>query len=125
MIDHVGIAVSDYGRAKEFYIKTLEPLGYSLVMEVEGFAGFGRKDANGPIATFWMHEADKPSGKLHIAFSAQTRKMVDEFFEAAIKAGGKDNGKPGIRKIYHPHYYGAFAFDPDGHNLEAVCHAPE
>lgn len=125
MIDHIGIEVSDYEKAKQFYKAALAPLGYILVMEVEGFAGFGPKQENGPIATFWLHQGELPSHSAHIAFTAKNRKMVREFYEAALLAGGEDNGEPGVRKIYHPNYYGAFVLDPDGHNIEAVCHQPE
>ena len=122
MIDHIGIEVSDYKTALSFYKKALAPLGYQLVMEVEGFAGFGPTKNEGPIANFWIHQGNQPTHKTHIAFSAPDRKTVDAFYKAAITAGGKDNGKPGVREIYHPHYYGAFVLDPDGHNIEAVCH---
>lgn len=125
MIDHIGIEVSDYKKAVNFYKKALAPLGYQLVMEVAGFAGFGPIQENGPIANFWLHQGEVTTKKAHIAFSAMDRKMVDAFYQAAIDAGGKDNGKPGIRAIYHPNYYGAFALDPDGHNIEAVCHHAE
>lgn len=122
MIDHIGIEVSDYEIAKQFYIKALAPLGYKLLMEVSGFAGFGSEQNAGPIAIFWMHQGNNPSQKIHIAFTAKNRKIVDEFYHTAIRAGGRDNGKPGIREIYHPNYYGAFVLDPDGNNIEAVCH---
>jgi catechol 2,3-dioxygenase-like lactoylglutathione lyase family enzyme len=122
MIDHIGIEVSDYETAKHFYKKALAPLGCKLLMEVQGFAGFGLEGAQGPIATFWLHQGNDPTHKTHIAFKAANRAMVDAFHAAAINAGGKDNGKPGIREIYHPNYYGAFVLDPDGHNIEAVCH---
>lgn len=121
MIDHIGIAVSDYERSKEFYSKTLAPLGYELVMEVHGAAGFG---AHGK-PEFWFGRGEKAHTYLHIAFAAKNREEVRKFYEAAIAAGGKDNGPPGIREIYHPSYYGAFVLDPDGHNIEAVCHLPE
>ena len=93
-------------------------------MEVDGFAGFGMSQSEGPIATFWIHEVSLRSYKAHIAFTAQTREQVDEFYNLAMQAGATDNGKPGIRDIYHPHYYGAFVLDLDGYNIEAVCHAP-
>jgi catechol 2,3-dioxygenase-like lactoylglutathione lyase family enzyme len=92
-------------------------------MEVQGFAGFGLKGGEGPIASFWIHEEKARAGLgLHVAFQAKNRKLVDAFYGAALAAGGKDNGKPGIREIYHPNYYGAFVLDPDGYNIEAVCH---
>jgi catechol 2,3-dioxygenase-like lactoylglutathione lyase family enzyme len=115
MIDHVGFSVSDYARAKAFYEKALAPLGYALVMEAtaqqtgQPAAGFG----SGGKPDFWIGG----EGKLE-------RPMVDAFYRAALAAGGKDNGPPGLRVHYHPNYYGAFVLDPDGHNIEAVCHAP-
>ena len=122
MIDHIGIEVSDYQSAVNFYKKALAPLGYELLMEVQGFAGFGKKDGGGPIANFWVHQDDTTTHKAHIAFTAIDRNTVDEFYEAAVNAGGKNNGEPDVREIYHPNYYGAFVLDPDGHNIEAVCH---
>lgn len=124
MIDHIGIEVSNYQKSVEFYKKILEPLGYVLIMEVQGFSGFGPKNSSGPIANFWIHQGNEPTRKAHVAFNAEDRKAVDVFYQAAIAAGGKDHGKPGIREIYHPNYYGAFVLDPDGHNIEAVCHNP-
>ena len=127
MIDHVGFPVSDYARAKAFYLKALAPLGYTLIMEVEqetekGFAaaGFG---ADGK-PDFWIGGEGALGRPIHIAIIAKTRSAVDSFYQAALAAGGKDNGAPGIRAHYHPNYYGAFVRDPDGHNIEAVCHAP-
>jgi catechol 2,3-dioxygenase-like lactoylglutathione lyase family enzyme len=123
MLDHICIEVSNYQVARQFYSQALAPLGYSLLMEVEGFAGFGIA-TTGPLATLWIRQGKNPS-KIHIAFTALNRQVVRAFHEAAIKSGGKDNGKPGIREHYHPNYYGAFIFDPDGNNIEAVCHKPE
>lgn len=121
IIDHIGLVVSDYKRSREFYSKCLHPLGIELVMEVEGWAGFGKHGK--PEFWFGPHgEAHKP---MHIAFRADNHDQVDQFYKAALAAGGEDNGAPGIREIYHPDYYGAFVFDPDGHNIEAVCHKPE
>jgi len=125
MIDHIGIEVSDYKTAVDFYKQALAPLGYKLLMEIQGFAGFGVEKVDGPNANFWIHQGDNPTKKIHIAFTAPDRAAVEAFYESAISAGGKDNGKPGTREIYHPHYYGAFVLDPDGHNIEAVCHQPE
>lgn len=122
MLDHIGITVSNYEVSKKFYQKALAPLGYKLLMEVQGFAGFGLEQNGGPIAKFWLHQGDKPGSSTHIAFTVPDRETVDAFYAEAIKAGGKDNGKPGIRAIYHPNYYGAFVLDPDGFNIEAVCH---
>lgn len=125
MIDHIGIAVSNYERSKQFYIQALKPIGYELLIEVEGFAGFGSKNTGDAIATFWLHEEKAKIMKgMHIAFSAANRKLVDAFYDAAIRAQGTDNGKPGVRERYHPNYYGAFVLDPDGYNIEAVCHQP-
>jgi catechol 2,3-dioxygenase-like lactoylglutathione lyase family enzyme len=122
VIDHIGIAVSDYEASKAFYVKVLAPMGYKLLMEVQGFAGFGLETA-GPVASFWIHEdKTKLAPGMHIAFSAESREQVDQFYQAAMDTDARDNGKPGIREIYHPNYYGAFVFDPDGYNIEAVCH---
>ena len=124
MLDHIGIAVSDYNASVAFYKQALAPLGYELLMEVEGYAGFGLTSGAGPIATFWIHEGENPTQGIHFAFSATDRNVVDAFYEAAMSAGAKDNGAPGVREIYHPNYYGAFVFDPDGNNVEAVYHKP-
>jgi catechol 2,3-dioxygenase-like lactoylglutathione lyase family enzyme len=125
MIDHIGFPVSDYPRAKAFYTTALAPLGYSLVMEVtqeqtghDPAAGFG---ANGK-PDFWIGGEGGLNKPLHVAIEAKDRATVDAFYQAAIAAGGRDNGAPGIRD--HPNYYGAFVLDPDGHNIEAVCHTP-
>ena len=128
MIDHVGFPVSDYLRSKAFYNEALVPLGYSLIMEISGghtesrhpAAGFG---ADGK-PDFWIGGEGGLEGSLHIAIVAENRAAVDAFHRAALAAGGKDNGAPGLRPQYHPNYYGAFVLDPDGHNVEAVCHAP-
>ena len=121
IIDHIGFEVSDAERSIEFYSKALAPLGIEKIMEFEGWTGFGK---NGK-PEFWFGKGDSPQAPMHIAFSADSREQVDQFYEAALAAGGKDNGAPGIREIYHPNYYGAFVFDPDGHNTEAVCHKSE
>ncbi len=121
IIDHLGIAVSDYPNSKQFYTQCLAPLGIQLVKEVQGWGGFGRDGK----PEFWFGVADQAHTPMHIAFSAQTRDEVDRFYQAALDAGATDNGAPGLRPEYHPHYYGAFVFDPDGHNIEAVCHQPE
>ena len=120
IIDHIGFAVSDFEKSKQFYAQSLAPLGIQLVMEVEGWAGFGKD--NKP--EFWFGPGGKVQPPMHIAFSADNREQVDQYYQAALAAGGKDNGAPGIRAIYHPNYYGAFVYDPDGHNIEAVCHKP-
>ena len=128
MIDHIGIAVKDMDRAKTFYMGALNPLGIGVIMEVtaeqtgaDAHAGFG-KDGK---AFFWIGTGNKPRGGAHVAFTAQTRAEVDSFYRAALAAGGRDNGAPGRRPHYHEHYYGAFVLDPDGNNIEAVCHRPE
>ncbi len=127
MLDHIGFAVSDISAAKAFYTRALAPLNLIVTMEVtkaqtgaEAHVGFGRDGK--PF--FWLETGDKPKGGLHVAFSAATRAQVDAFYVAAIAAGGRDNGKPGLRPHYHANYYGAFVFDPDGNNIEAVCHTP-
>jgi catechol 2,3-dioxygenase-like lactoylglutathione lyase family enzyme len=126
MIDHIGFPVSDYARAKAFYTQALAPLGYGLVMEVQQDAndapacGFGI----GGKPDFWIGGEGALNKPMHIAIAAKERAMVDAFYTAALAAGGRDNGAPGIREHYHPNYYGAFVLDPDGHNIEAVCHAP-
>jgi catechol 2,3-dioxygenase-like lactoylglutathione lyase family enzyme len=126
MLDHAGFPVSDYARSKAFYLQTLAPLGYALVMEVQQHendapaAGFG---ANGK-PDLWIGGEGGLQRPIHIAIAAQDRAAVDAFYRAAIAAGGKDNGAPGLRPHYHPNYYAAFVLDPDGHNIEAVCHTP-
>ena len=126
MLDHIGFSVSNFAKSKAFYQAALQPLGMSLVMEVTAemtgdfaAAGFG-KDGK-PF--LWFGESKKPVGHLHIALTG-SRAQVDAFYKAAMAVGGKDNGPPGIRAHYHPNYYGAFVHDPDGHNIEVVCHAP-
>ena len=126
MIDHIGFPVADYARSKSFYAKALAPLGYSLIMEVRQdqndspAAGFGAD--NKP--DFWIGGEGGLNRPMHIAITARDRAAVDGFYRAALAAGGSDNGAPGLRPHYHPNYYGAFVLDPDGHNVEAVCHAP-
>jgi catechol 2,3-dioxygenase-like lactoylglutathione lyase family enzyme len=126
MLDHIGFPVSDYARSKSFYLKALAPLGYTLVMEVEqkvekdfSAGGFGRDRK----PEFWIGGEGKLNRAIHIAVVAKDRAAVDAFYRAALAAGGEDNGAPGLRPHYHPNYYAAFVFDPDGHNIEAVCHA--
>ncbi len=121
MIDHVTANVTDFERARRFYQQALAPLGYSVQMEFEGAAGFGTGDG---IPDFWI--SSKPErGATHVAFSARDRATVDTFYEAAIAAGGKDNGPPGLRPHYHESYYAAYVHDVDGNNIEAVCHRPD
>ncbi len=127
MIDHTGFAVSDYERSKAFYAAALEPLAIALIMEVTAeqtghgaHAGFGAEG----VPFFWIGEGEAPKSAIHIAFTARSRAEVDAFHRAALAAGATDNGPPGLRPHYHPDYYGAFVLDPDGNNIEAVCHAP-
>ncbi len=122
MLDHVGFGVTDYARSRAFYEQALAPLGITLLMEpVAEAAGFG-KDGK-PF--FWVEKRGPASpGAVHVAFAAADRETVDAFHAAALEAGGTDNGAPGVREIYHPNYYGAYVLDPDGNNVEAVCHRP-
>ena len=126
MIDHIGFSVLDYARSKTFYESALRPLGYTLVMEVtaeesgQPAAGFG----SGGKPDFWIGAEGKLEKPVHVAIVANARPAVDAFYRAALAAGGKDNGAPGLRAHYHPSYYAAFVLDPDGHNIEAVCHTP-
>ncbi|QDF41207.1 VOC family protein [Bradyrhizobium symbiodeficiens] len=128
MIDHLGFSVSDYERAKAFYTEALAPLGYGLIMEVTaeqtGHAAAAGLGADGK-PDFWISGEGAMNKPVHVAIAAKDRATVDAFYKAAIAAGGRDNGPPGIRPHYHANYYGAFVLDPDGHNIEAVCHAPE
>jgi catechol 2,3-dioxygenase-like lactoylglutathione lyase family enzyme len=120
MIDHIGIQVTNLETSVAFYTKALAPLGYELVMRVEQYgAGFGV----GGKPDFWIGKG-KPTDKIHVAIRAKSRADVRAFYDAAIAAGGADNGPPAVRELYHPSYYGAFVLDPDGHNIEAVCHDP-
>jgi catechol 2,3-dioxygenase-like lactoylglutathione lyase family enzyme len=121
MFDHLGFAVRDLSRTRAFYTAALEPLGYRLQYDREGVIAFGPP---GKWALCFYGKGDGPSG-VHIALKAETRAQVEAFYAAAMAAGGKDNGPPGLRPHYTPTYYGAFVIDPDGHNLEAVCYAAE
>ena len=127
MIDHLGISVSNHAASKTFYTKALAPLGIGVVMEVPKEVSKGPSDYTGLGANnkpfFWIGEG-KTASAMHLCFVAETRAAVDAFYQAAIAAGAKDNGKPGIREHYHPNYYGAFVIDLNGVNLEAVCHKP-
>jgi catechol 2,3-dioxygenase-like lactoylglutathione lyase family enzyme len=125
MIDHTGIQVSNPTRSKLFYDAALAPIGYQMLIEVpreytQGaiVLGYGVK----PKADFWVSEGTPNEPRLHVAFVAENRDQVDQFYEKAIAAGGKDHGAPGLRPHYHADYYGAFVLDPDGHNVEVVCH---
>ncbi len=118
MLDHLAIGVRDVAASRAFYEAALAPLGYGVVMERPPAVAFGPPRR----PRFWLE--DRVPAVAHIAFEAPDREAVDAFHAAALAAGGTDNGGPGIREIYHPHYYGAFVLDPDGNNAEAVCHTP-
>jgi catechol 2,3-dioxygenase-like lactoylglutathione lyase family enzyme len=127
MFDHLSISTTNLNAAKQFYTKALAPLGIKMLMEItpemtgtdDAYFGFGVDRPQ-----FWIAKGEKMQRGTHVAFSADSRKTVDAFYKAAIAAGGTDNGKPGLRPHYHENYYGAFVLDPDGHNIEAVCHKP-
>lgn len=128
IIDHIDLKVSDLDEAKAFYRQALAPLKIDVVMELSAqvtgttdVVGFGRDGK----PEFWLEQGRKTEPRLHIAFAADNRKVVRRFHAAALAAGGRDNGAPGLRPHYHPDYYAAFVLDPDGHNIEAVCHKPE
>ena len=126
MIDHLSIVVSDNAKSKAFYARALAPTGHSQLTELRtanGQESTGFCHADG--SDLWITQGDAVTPPLHIAFRVASRAAVDAFYEAAIAAGGRDNGAPGLRPHYHPNYYGAFVLDPDGHNIEAVCHDPE
>ena len=123
MFDHVGLNVRDYQASRAFYEQALAPLGYGVVMAFEEWsaAGFGTDDK----PEFWVAQREPAGTGTHVAFQCEDRATVDAFHAAALAAGGTDNGPPGVREHYHPTYYGAFVHDPDGNNVEAVCHLPE
>jgi catechol 2,3-dioxygenase-like lactoylglutathione lyase family enzyme len=127
VIDHTGINVTDFNRAKLFFAHALAPLGYQVLAEIpravtgsSDVAGFGEP----PKPDFWIASGEPSTPRIHVAFRAASRAAVDAFHRAALAAGGRDNGAPGVRPHYHPNYYGAFVLDPDGYNIEAVCHDP-
>jgi catechol 2,3-dioxygenase-like lactoylglutathione lyase family enzyme len=127
MIDHTGLSMSDPARSRRFYELALAPLGYKVLMEVPteftgGAVVFGMGVA--PKPDFWLNQGTPQQPRIHVAFRAENRATVDAFYQAAMAAGGKDNGPPGPRLHYHKDYYGAFVLDPDGHNIEACCHDP-
>ena len=124
MLDHLGLDVTDFGRSKAFYERALAPLGIGVLMEpVAGVAGFGEQHDQKPY--FWIGQRERgPQTGVHVAFGVDSRELVDAFHAAALEAGATDNGGPGVRELYHPHYYGAFVLDPDGNNVEACCHRP-
>lgn len=121
MFDHVGFGVTNLPRSKAFFLQALQPLGVAMAMEGPYGVGIGQ---NGK-PSLWLFETSETPAHLHLAFSAENRSQVDAFYQAALAAGGKDNGAPGLRPHYHAHYYGAFVIGPDGHNIEAVCHKNE
>ena len=127
MIDHLGVVVRDYATSTAFYRAALAPVGYSKVVDVPGgfdgagaTTGFCHEDGS----DVWIRGGEPATSPLHLAFRAPSRAAVDAFHAAALAAGGRDNGAPGLRPKYHANYYGAYVLDPDGHNLEAVCHDP-
>jgi catechol 2,3-dioxygenase-like lactoylglutathione lyase family enzyme len=120
VIDHTTAAVSDVESAKGFYEQALKPLGYEVLMEFDNACGIG----TGRKPDFWIAQRGEPSAPVHVAIASADRPTVDAFYAAAVDAGGTDNGPPGVRSHYHEHYYGAFVHDPDGNNIEAVCHSP-
>ena len=127
MLDHIGLRVADVAAAQAFYDAALAPLGIAVVFSVsaaetgtQAYLGYG----SGGRPYFWIGAGETSTRGLHVAFTADSRATVDAFYAAAVAAGGQDNGAPGVRAYYHPNYYGAFVFDADGHNVEAVCHLP-
>ena len=122
MFDHVKIGVSDFAASKAFYVQALAPLGIKL--GAEGEPSYGAEFVSSGIASWIIFQTDEKPAHLHIAFAAETRAQVDAFYRAAIAAGAQDHGAPGLRPKYHANYYAAFVIGPDGHNIEAVCHAP-
>ena len=137
MIDHLGFNVSDIERSQAFYDAALAPLQIAVVMEVTPeqsghgtpYLGYGKtadsRDIQAGKPSFWLSQKAPLGNRVHVAFVADSRTQVDAFHAAALAAGGTDNGGPGVRVHYHPNYYGAFVLDPDGHNIEAVCHRPQ
>ncbi|MGA3158537.1 MAG: VOC family protein [Steroidobacteraceae bacterium] len=123
MFDHVKFGVSDYAASKAFFLKALEPLGVTVVSE--GVPTYGVELSAGGTTSLCLFQTEEKPAPLHLAFTAANRQQVDAFYRAALQAGGKDNGAPGLRAHYHANYYAAFIIGPDGHNIEAVCHAPE
>ncbi|MGM0239370.1 VOC family protein [Enterococcus sp. AZ103] len=116
MIDHLSLGVSDLSKSKEFYSKALAPLGYQVKIEMDHGICYGASDGG----DLWILKSEPT--KIHVAFGTTKREIVDAFYQAAINAGGRDNGAPGLRPNYHENYYAAFVIDPDGYNIEAVCH---
>ena len=123
MFDHVKFGVSDYAASKAFFLGALAPLGVTVATEWPP-NGVEISQPNGQVSLCIYQTAERPA-HLHLAFVAERRSQVEAFYRAALAAGGKDNGRPGLRPLYHANYYAAFVIGPDGHNIEAVCHAPE
>lgn len=125
MFDHVKFAASDYAASKRFFLKALEPLGVAVVSEGAPSYGIELCRPDGDVSLCICQSGGETPAPLHLAFRAESRQQVDDFYRAALEAGGKDNGAPGLRPHYHANYYAAFVIGPDGHNVEAVCHKPE
>lgn len=123
MFDHVKFGVSDYEASKAFFLKALAPLGVAVVSE--GTPAYGVEMSSDGKVSLCLYRTEEKPAHLHLAFVGERREQVDAFHRAALEAGGKDNGAPGLRPRYHANYYAAFVIGPDGHNIEAVCHAPE
>jgi catechol 2,3-dioxygenase-like lactoylglutathione lyase family enzyme len=123
MFDHVKFGVSDYAASKAFFLKALEPLGVAVVSE--GEPTYGVEFCSSGDTSLCLHQTDEKPAHLHLAFTAENRQQVEAFYRAALEAGGKDNGAPGLRPQYHATYYAAFVIAPDGHNIEAACHEAE
>lgn len=123
MFDHVKFGVSDYATSKAFYLRALEPLG--VTVGSEGSPSYGVEFYSKGDASLCLFQTEEKPAQLHLAFTADSRRQVEAFYLAALAAGGKDNGAPGLRPHYHENYYAAFVIGPDGHNIEAVCHSPE
>ncbi|HTI47323.1 MAG TPA: VOC family protein [Casimicrobiaceae bacterium] len=120
MFDHVVVGVSDYEASKAFFVEALAPLGVAVVQE----GPLGVELAGEDKASFCLFQTHEKPARLHVAFAARTRQQVEAFYRAALQAGARDNGAPGVRPQYHANYYAAFVIGPDGHNIEAVCHEP-
>lgn len=120
MFDHLGFGVSNLAQSKAFFLQALQPVGVALVMEGPYGVGMGKHGK----PSLWIHETTLAPAPMHLAFTATSRLEVEAFYRAALAAGGRDNGPPGLRPHYHEHYYGAFVIGPDGHNVEVVCHKP-